>query len=248
MPRRHVTTMAIALLSTSGGCGVPHSPKTQAPTNTERTSSPEPASEDALLPVARADLSTATGELVPISTTRSHVETPELRVTATGNGASHAELAFSRLARSAETVPLANGEVRTQLGLKLRAKDTCNVVYVMWRIAPMNGIFVSVKYNPNETTHAECGPRGYVNLSPRSSAPTKAAFGDESHVLRAETIGSELRVFADGSLVWEGTLPPIAFSFDGPSGVRSDNASFDFELRDDGGPRARPAASNPRVH
>jgi hypothetical protein len=51
------------------------------------------------------------------------------------------------------------------------------------------------------------------------------------HVLRAELHGSSLRVTADGTLAWQGRLPPALDGFDGGAGVRSDNGTFDFELR-----------------
>jgi hypothetical protein len=43
--------------------------------------------------------------------------------------------------------------------------------------------------------------------------------------------GAEVRVFADSSLVWEGSLGPEALAFDGPVGIRTDNArlQIDFE-------------------
>ncbi len=43
--------------------------------------------------------------------------------------------------------------------------------------------------------------------------------------------GEELRVFADDKLLWEGSVGAEAVSFDGPVGIRSDNARFEIELR-----------------
>ena len=37
------------------------------------------------------------------------------------------------------------GELRRQFGLKLRAQDACNLVYVMWRIEPASKLVVSIK-------------------------------------------------------------------------------------------------------
>lgn len=39
-----------------------------------------------------------------------------------------------------------------------------------------------------------------------------------------------MKVFADNSLVWEGSVEPNALSFDGPVGIRSDNARLQIDL------------------
>jgi hypothetical protein len=125
---------------------------------------------------------------------------------------------------------LASGELRRQIGLKLRARDTCNVVYVMWHIAPSTRLAVSVKSNPGQSRHAECGDRGYSNLEPASAVPIGSVRPGERHQLRAAIVGRELSVFADGVEAWRGDLPPSAFAFDGPVGLRSDNGEFDVTL------------------
>ena len=40
-----------------------------------------------------------------------------------------------------------------------------------------------------------------------------------------------MQVFADNSLVWEGSVGPDALAFDGPVGIRSDNARLQIDLR-----------------
>lgn len=154
-----------------------------------------------------------------------------------------AEIAFRYRGPSAFDAPLANGELRRQIGLKLRAQDTCNVVYVMWHVAPKPGVAVSVKRNAGRSTHAACGDGGYVNLTsepglaraplvtPDAPDDTNAGTPRLPHVLRADLDGHTLRVTADGIVVWRGELPPAAFEFDGPAGLRTDNGTFDVELR-----------------
>jgi len=142
------------------------------------------------------------------------------------------ELGFLYKGASAVAEPLANGEVRRQIGLKLRAQDTCNLVYVMWQVAPTPGVFVSVKSNPGQATHAECGDHGYINVAPATVQQPSIVKG-AAHVLRTELHGRHLRVFADDAIAWEGDLPAAALGFDGPAGVRSDNGSFDFEIEAD---------------
>jgi len=121
--------------------------------------------------------------------------------------------------------------VRRQIGLKLRAKDTCNVVYVMWHVEPTPGVFVSIKSNPGKATHAECGDRGYTTPKPARTASAPRIEPGSSNVLRADLEARVLRVHADDALVWEGTLPDDAFAFDGPAGLRTDNGAFDATLR-----------------
>jgi hypothetical protein len=152
-----------------------------------------------------------------------------------GDASRSAEVSFDFHGASAETAPLASGELRRQIGLKLRAKDTCNVVYVMWRAEASPTIRVAVKHNPGMSRHEQCGAGGYLDVAPRRAAraPTLAEGG--RHTLHADLVGEELRVVTDGVVVWEGVLPAAAWSFDGPAGVRSDNLDLEFELRVPGG-------------
>ena len=48
-----------------------------------------------------------------------------------------------------------------------------------------------------------------------------------------------LNVFADNELVWEGSVGPEALTFDGPVGIRSDNAKLKLQLSS-GAPRKMP--------
>ena len=118
-----------------------------------------------------------------------------------------------------------------QFGLKLRAQDACNLVYAMWRIEPESKLVVSVKSNPGEHTSAQCSNRGYQNIKPRRSVPVPTLSSGSTHTLRAEMNGAEMHVFADNSLVWEGSVGPEALAFDGPVGIRSDNARLQIDLQ-----------------
>lgn len=150
-----------------------------------------------------------------------------------GGASRKAEVAFDYLASNPDLEAEQQGEgvARRQIGLTLRAKDACNVVYVMWRLAPTPGVFVSVKYNPGKSRAEECLPTGCLGVSPRATKETPGVTAGQPHTLRAELDGDSLRVLADSVAVWEGSLPREAQSFDGPVGVRSDNAAYAFELR-----------------
>ncbi|MEA2623963.1 MAG: hypothetical protein QOD06_8 [Candidatus Binatota bacterium] len=152
-----------------------------------------------------------------------------------------AELRFVYRGPSAEAAPLASGELRRQIGLKLRAQDGCNVVYVMWRIEPQSGLVVSMKQNPGKSRHAECGDRGYRNVKPERSARLPEIRAGEPHVLRAAMHADRVEVRADGEVVWAGSLGGGALEFDGPVGVRTDNGEFELSLS------AAPSATGPTV-
>jgi hypothetical protein len=140
------------------------------------------------------------------------------------------EADFTYLGSTGNEARLGSGELRRQFGLKLRAQDACNLVYAMWRIEPESKIVVSVKSNPQEHSSAQCGNRGYQNIKPQRSWPVPALSAGSTHTLRAEMNGAEMKVFADNSLAWEGSVGPDALRFDGPVGMRSDNARLQIEF------------------
>jgi hypothetical protein len=133
-----------------------------------------------------------------------------------------AEIHFRYLGPSQASKPLASGELRRQIGLKLQAEDACNLVYAMWHIEPDARIAVSVKRNAGEHTSAQCGAGGYVFMTGQpSNDPPPIRIGDPN-ILRAELHGTDLTVTANGKLAWHGALgSPLPA---GPMGFRSDNA------------------------
>ncbi|MFY0567030.1 hypothetical protein ACN28E_24770 [Archangium lansingense] len=184
------------------------------------------------------------GKLEPVAGGRLRIEDPKVRaVVSSSEGAKTralvspvqeetrvAELRFTYLGATREQKPLQSGELRRQVGLKLRAKDGCNVVYVMWRLEPKAGLVVSMKYNPGMSRSDDCGNGGYRTVKPRSKGVVPKLEPGGSHTLRAEFQGAELKVQVDGRSVWEGELPAEALTFDGPVGLRTDNGRFDVEL------------------
>ena len=169
--------------------------------------------------------------LVTSGDKRLRVESGAMRFFVAGDHSHSAELAFTYQGPSKDVQLLASGELRRQVGIKLKAQDTCNVLYVMWQIEPSPGIHVSVKRNAGQSTYAACVDRGYINEQPTSSRRVPAITPGDSHTLRADLDGTRLRVVADGTEVWLGTLSEEVLAIDGPAGMRTDNGTFEFDLR-----------------
>jgi len=159
------------------------------------------------------------------------VNVPKMRAYVNAYTLPVAEARFTYLGSTGNEAPLASGEMRRQFGLKLRAQDACNLVYAMWRIEPQSKLVVSVKSNPGEHSSAQCSNHGYQNIKARRSSPVPTLSPGEMHTLRAQMNGPEMEVFADNALVWEGSVGPDALAFDGPVGIRSDNARLQIDLR-----------------
>lgn len=239
-----LTGLAIALVASVAALGcdrrppvpAPIAPPTHAlaPTVVPPTSAPAPS------------LCITEGHVVPAGES-ARIREPATRGVLAGSTGNAATLAFTYRGASRSVAALASGAVREQLGLKLRAQDSCNVIYVMWRIEPTSEIVVQVKRNPAHA-HRECGNDGYVRVRPALRARLPAlgvpedAAAPLAHELRAEIAGDDLSVFADGRLVWRGALPASARELRGPAGFRTDNVDVDLALE---APRADLAATCP---
>jgi len=175
---------------------------------------------------------------------RMRVDGPKMRGVAQGSSGDVGELRFLYRGATEQVAPLASGQIRRQVGLKLRAQDGCNLVYVMWRIDPKPGIEVQIKSNPGMRVNSECGNRGYKKMSPRRRAPVPTLAPGSEHSLHAELTGQDLHVWVDGAVVWEGDLGPEARMLSGPVGMRSDNVALELELLAD---PARQTASLTKV-
>ena len=181
--------------------------------------------------VPRAKLCVTEGTMEESAGGKLTVSVPKMRAYVNAFTAQLLEAHFTFLGSTGNEARLGSGELRRQFGLKLRAQDACNLVYAMWRIEPESKLVVSVKSNPGQHTSAECGNHGYRNITPRRSTPVPALRSGDTHDLRAEINANEMKVFADDRIVWEGSLEPEVVSFDGPVGIRSDNARLQIELR-----------------
>ena len=190
----------------------------------------------ALPPAANAqvrpgDFDVTDGKIQSAKGNRLSVSTKEMRATLKFTTEQTATVKFTYLGPTKEVSRLGGGEVRIQFGLKLRAQNDCNVIYVMWHFAPDQKIAVSIKRNPGKRTHAECLERGYINdLKPRLSDAPPPVEPNQPHVLTVTMSDSDLSVTADNKLVWWGDLGPVALVLRGPVGLRSDNARLLFDF------------------
>ncbi|MBX3159001.1 MAG: hypothetical protein KF773_23745 [Deltaproteobacteria bacterium] len=153
---------------------------------------------------------------------------PTVRAVVRGSSGDAASLTFKYLGDSDTTRELASGQARRQLGLKLRAEDGCNLVYVMWRLDPRPALEVSVKRNPGMTTHRQCGAAGYTKVRGETALAVPALEKGGTHTLRAEITDHRLAAWIDDRLVWRGDLPGGARELRGVAGLRSDNVAYEL--------------------
>jgi hypothetical protein len=180
--------------------------------------------------VGRGTLCMTEGTIEKVAGDHLSVDVPKMRAYVNAHTSQSIEVHFTYRGPTKKESALGSGEQRRQFGLKLRAHDPCNLVYAMWRIDPESKLVVSVKRNPTQHTSAECGNHGYQNIKPRRAAEVPHLRPGESHTLRAEMNKAELRVFVDDRQVWEGEVGEAA-NLEGPVGIRSDNASLEFDLK-----------------
>jgi len=176
-------------------------------------------------------LNVTDGEITAAAEGRLEVRSKEMRATLKSESLQNITVRFTYLGPTKEVSRLGSGEIRHQFGLKLKAQDTCNLIYVMWHFDENdNRVAVSVKFNPGQEIHQQCLDHGYINNIPadyKQAAPIVKA--GEPHALAASLDGRKLTVMADNKVVWEGALPEIVLSFRGPVGFRSDNAHVVFD-------------------
>jgi hypothetical protein len=183
------------------------------------------------LTINRADFCVTSGTIEKSDGDRMTVNVPEMRAVATVGTSPSAEIRFRYEGPTSEKSHLGSGQVRSQFGLKLRAQDPCNLVYVIWRVSPESKLVVSVKRNPSQHTSAECTNHGYTNIKPQNASPVPRLQPGDSHALRAEMNSGQLLVYVDNKEVWEGDVGSDAASLEGPVGIRSDNVRFDFDYK-----------------
>ena len=170
------------------------------------------------------------GAISPESGSHLQITEPEVRAVLHHQTTQSVEAKFKYLGPTQKIKQLGSGQKRLQFGLKLKAANSCNLVYAMWRIKPKAELVVSVKSNPRKSRHEECGTNGYHTIQPKSASKVPAFQTGDHHTIRATLDNLHLQVWVDQKTVWDGTLPQMALEFDGPVGIRSDNVQVQFEL------------------
>lgn len=196
----------------------PDKPKDEKPARDER-----PASKHSIAPV-KAALCVTTGA----AKLGGKIDKPAMRAVAKGTDGEAASITFTFDGETATTKKLASGDVRKQIGLKLRAENGCNLIYVMWRLDPKPMILAQVKRNPGAKDHKACGADNYKWVKAQVQNPPPALVAGDKHTMRAEIENQELSVFVDDTLYWRGKLPSSVHDLRGPAGIRSDNLAFDL--------------------
>src|SRR6266849_5502686 len=120
-----------------------------------QSASPE-TSASALRRIDREKLCVTNGIVSALPDGRLAIDTPSSRAVVRVATAQTAEIRFRYLGPSEGSKPLASGELRRQIGLKLRAQDSCNLLYAMWHIEPDSRIAVSLKRNAGMHLHEQC--------------------------------------------------------------------------------------------
>lgn len=151
------------------------------------------------------------------------IEAPITRGVWPGTDGERAGIEVEVLGPTGQQAPAASGRVLQQVGLKLRAQDPCNVLYVMWPAAPATGLRILVKANEGRSAFAQCGAKGYATIRPDSTAPFAPLRAGEPRRMEAAITGGQLSVAIDGHTVWSGTIGAAAAALAGPAGFRVDN-------------------------
>jgi hypothetical protein len=177
-----------------------------------------------------SDFDVTNGKIEKAAGNRLMVNAREMRANLKVQTPQSVTLRFTYLGPTTEVARMASGAVFTQLGIKLRAQDFCNAVFVSWHFAPQQRISVSVRRNPGMAREGCVGKGNVNNITPRVFAPPPAIQPNEPHTLTASMDGSKLTVTADGKIVWQRDLGPVVLEFNGPVGLLSDNARVIFDV------------------
>ncbi len=206
-----------------------------------------------LTQVNKAALKVTTGSINETGSGFLTITSAKVRAVEKTRSANAAKLRFRYRGPSEKTAPLASGLIKRQVGLKMRAKDTCNLLYVMWELERITirsdgardhrspeKVVISLKRNPGKKTHSSCGAGGYETIAViRQNDPSNgfsSAKDNKTHRLQADLVsrgsaGHDLFVYVDGEEIWNGRIAHSQLgNIDGPAGIRSDNGSFIFKF------------------
>jgi hypothetical protein len=120
--------------------------------------------------------------------------------------------------------------MRRQIGIKLRAQDTCNIAGANWHIETDARVAVAVKRNGGRHTNAQRSAQGYLNMKPMRDRNAPAIGQDEWHELKAVLSDSSLPFWTNGQVAWDGSVAAPLALIEGPVGPRSDHGRFELEF------------------
>ena len=126
---------------------------------------------------------------------------PTVRAFARGSRGDAAQLAFTYRGRfRARRARSRRASCAASSASSCAPQDSCNVVYVMWRLDPKPELEVSVKRNPGKRTHEECGADGYTKVQAGTRACRPRARGRRDRTRCAPRfVGDELVAWIDGA-------------------------------------------------
>jgi hypothetical protein len=180
--------------------------------------------------VSLSDLDVTSGPILEQELGLLSVNEPIIRATKRTGTEQVACLQFHYLGPTSNRVSSASGIEFHQIGLKLRSKDPCNLVYVMWRIQPTYELIVQVKRNEGVSTSQQCGGNGYSDVARIPFQPF--VFGQLNELLawvQTDSNGhSEIHCWVNHQEVIR--APIDVQGIDGPTGIRSDNGQYNFRF------------------
>lgn len=184
-----------------------------------------------LHPVRRVDLEVTSGPILEREPTELRVAAPIIRATVPGSQSSIAGIQFQYRGEVPDPQPSGSGLFLHQIGLMLRWRDPCNLVYVMWRIKPAAELVVFVKKGQLNPNRPGCQTQKYHRLDEFPVAPFQE---NEAHELLAELRDldhgdAELHLWHDGQQVGPVVIRAELLGGVGSRpGLRTDNGLYDF--------------------
>jgi hypothetical protein len=141
-------------------------------------------------------------------------------------------LCFKEVEDVKEKIAFLSGELRKQIGIKLYARNSCNVLYIMWRMGDSPSLVISYKYNPQDQEHRECGNHGYTTLQhlpiPLSALKNKERSKYDYSQITVFMKQQTLHVYLNGLFFTQVNIPSFVILPQSPEGVRIDNGHFLF--------------------
>ena len=190
--------------------------------------SASPILAGSLQPVTPESLCVTEGSLTQLTKPYLEVAVPKMRAVLKTQTRQLIEAQFKYMGPTDEIQKLGSGEIRYQFGLKLRAADPCNLLYVMWRIEEnASAVHVQIKANPGQSKSSACENHGYRTIATRAFPVLNV---DSLHKLRASLSSSKLVISVDAAPAWNIDVDPAALRFDGPVGLRSDNVHLKLKV------------------